>query len=299
MGPHPEHKKKKSKDPKLSKFFVSTDYKYTLDERLNMVVDKIAGEAYQKCNVRSDEVIADAQWNAIRDTYGTVTWNHYVISGKTGTTIKRCLQKEQSRQWKKKCWASEMALCEQNEHNWLVSHDEKLHKMMEVAAVKAGQKVSSMKMAQGILATNALLKTQGRTTLARCSCCHKAVETLNHLVGHCPEPRVRAVRNSIIQHVHSLLAELCKHSKARQLVTQLKAIWSLETIKEACKETNGSAMVGGITEGEKWLGLSTSIKRDVPCGGFHSGQVTSFNNNSANEDHSWGVLWEGNEKTME
>ena len=91
---HPEHKKKKSKDPKLSKFFVSTDYKYTLDERLNIVVDKIAGEAYQKCNVRSDKVIADAQWNAIRDTYGTVTWNHYVISGKTGTTIKRCSQKE-------------------------------------------------------------------------------------------------------------------------------------------------------------------------------------------------------------
>ena len=59
-----------------------------------------------------------------------------------------------------------MALCEQKEHYWLVSHDEKLHKMMEVAAVKAGQKVSSMKMAQGILATNALLKTQGRTTLA-------------------------------------------------------------------------------------------------------------------------------------
>ena len=87
--------------------------------------------------------------------------------------------------------------------------------------------------------------------------------------------------------------------KTRQLVTQLKAIWSLETIKEACKETNGSAMVGGITEGEKWLGLSTSIKRDDPCGGLHSGQVTTFNNNSANEDHSWGVLWEGNEKTME
>jgi len=154
-------------------------------------------------------------------------------------------------------------------------------------------------MAQGILATNALLKTQGRTTFARCSCCHKAVETLNHLVGHCPEPRVRAVRNSLIQHVHNLLAELCKHSKVRQLETQLKAIWSLETIKEACKETNGSAMVGGITEGEKWLGLSTSIKRDDPCGGLHSGQVTTFNNNSANEDHSWGVLWEGNEKTIE
>ena len=54
-----------------------------------------------------------------------------------------------------------MALCEQKDHDWLMSHDEKLQKTMEVAAAKAGQKVSSMKMAQGILATNALLRPKG------------------------------------------------------------------------------------------------------------------------------------------
>ena len=288
-----------STNKKLKKFFVSKDYVYTLDEEMNMCVDKIAEHAYKDCKALTDEARCDKQWNAIRGHPGTVTWNHHVITGKVGITIKACLQKSLSRDWVTKFWKTEMALREQKDHNWMMSHDEKLHKANEAATIKAGGRVRTMKLAQGLLATNVLLKTQSRTPLARCSCCYRHVETLNHLVGHCRDSRIAAARLRLIAKIHALLTELCKNSKAPRLAAQLKAIWSLETIKEAYSETNGSAMVGGKEEGAKWIGVAAVLRSVSLPGGCTTGTVVAFNNNNANEDHSWGIKWEGNDTILE
>ena len=288
-----------SRNKKLKKFFVSKDYVYTLDEEMNMCVDKIAEHAYKDCKALTDEARCDKQWNAIRGHPGTVTWNHHVITGKVGITIKACLQKSLSRDWVKKFWKTEMALRQQKDHNWMMSHDEKLHKANEAATIKTGGRVRTMKLAQGLLATNAFLKTQSRTPLARCSCCYRHVETLNHLVGHCRDSRIATARLRLIAKIHALLTELCKNSKAPRLAAQLKAIWSLETIKEAYSETNGSAMVGGKEEGAKWIGVAAVLRSESLPGGCTTGTMVAFNNNNANEDHSWGIKWEGNDTTLE
>ena len=81
----------------------------------------------------------------------------------------------------------------------------------------------SMKLAQGILATNAYRKKMNLTPLARCSCCLGNVETLNHLVGHCQEEGMVAIREQEVADTHEAIDKICNKSKSwPDLTRQLK-----------------------------------------------------------------------------
>ena len=58
-------------------------------------------------------------------------------------------------------------------------------------------------------------------------------------------------------------------------------------------------MVGGKEEGAKWIGVAAVLRSESLPGGCTTGTVVAFNNNNANEDHSWGIKWEGNDTTLE
>ena len=134
---HPEWKKKKSKDPKLAKFFVSVDYVFTVDENQNMVADKIAGEAYEIMGMEGEK-----QWFSIADLPGTVTVKDNIVTGNVGRAIRKDIQAEHSRKWARSFWETEhnwwLETPDKAERNWLMCHDEKLQLDNE-AASKVGQ----------------------------------------------------------------------------------------------------------------------------------------------------------------
>ena len=296
---HPEWKKKKSKDPKLAKFFVSVDYVFTPDENQNMVADKIAGEAYGERGT-----VGEKQWYSIADLPGTVTVNDNIVTGNAGRTIRKCIQAEHSRKWARSFWETEhnwwLETPEEAESNWLMCHDEKLQLDNESAS-KVGQ-VRTMKIAHGLLATNARLKTQERTTLARCTCCHNQPETLNHLMGHCPDKELTDIRKRLIQKLHTTIDNMCKSTKVRpRLKEQLKELYTLESMKHAHEETNSRSMMGGTEEGQRWVGIETALKVNpsVEAGGWLIGTITKFDPDQPMLDQTWTVKWEGNDKTIE
>jgi hypothetical protein len=147
---HPEWKKKKSKDPKLAKFFVSVDYVFTADETQNMVADKIAGEAYEIMGMEGEK-----QWYSISDLPCTVTVKDNIVTGNVGRAIRKCIQAEHSRKWARSFWEAEhnwwLETPDMAESNWLMCHDEKLQLDNE-AASKVGQ-VRTMKLSHALLAT--------------------------------------------------------------------------------------------------------------------------------------------------
>ena len=99
----------------------------------------------------------------------------------------------------------------------------------------------------------------------------------------------------MITKVHREIDKLCLNSLKRpRLAKQLKTVWSEETAKHAHEETNSNAMMGGETEGKKWIGLTTGVRDETLPGKWAEGRITKFTGDTSSEDHLWEVEWEHN-----